>query len=230
VAESDGRGPTFWRSSLAVGVAAAVLIGGSALAVFRLISVEPPLLIVQPSAALPSPPPELPSYDAAAQLITPTSTVAPTPSASTSSAAPSRSPARPTPTRTRPAPVASTSAVPPPQAPAPTRTTPAAQFSAAYVTTSDWHSGFAVNIEVTNRSSVSDRYELRVTYPSHVRITIRQYWGDVRLSASGRTLHIVGNGPVAGGGTVRLGYLADKSRRYRVNPVSCTINGVPCRT
>lgn len=222
--------PASWRSSLVVGVAAAALIGGTTLAVFRFASVEPPMVIVQPSAALSAPPPLLPSYDTAAQVTSPTPTAEPTPSAVTSSAAPTRSPARPTPTQSRPAPVATSSSAPAPRASSPSsRGAPAPQFSAVYVTSSDWQHGFVANIEVTNQTSAPAHFEMRVTYPPHVRVTIQQYWGDVTVTSSGRSLRIAGRSAVAGGGTLHLGFLAGKSTHHRVNPVSCTINGAPCR-
>ncbi|SDY70437.1 Cellulose binding domain-containing protein [Micromonospora pattaloongensis] len=218
------------RSSLALGVVIALIIGAGVWAVFHGRGIAPPMLIVQPAAALSAPPENLPASDPVTPGPTPSRTGSPSPSAS-----PSRPPS-PAPSASRSGPVArpgtplpvrpATSAAPPP---APTRgAAPQPDFRARYSVTSDWYGGFVAAVDVTNRGAAGGRFELRLTYPRDVRITVRQYWGDVTASASGRTLVFTSKQPLTGGAALQLGFRADRSTRRAVAPTSCTVNGVPC--
>jgi hypothetical protein len=223
------------RSSLALGVLVALLIGGTVWAVFHGRRVDPPMLIVQPAAALSAPPEGAALYDPAARTATPSPTAsgAPSPSATPSSASPSPS-ARQSSPAVRFSLVPTGGATSGPRPPAPRSPTPIAPpqpaFSARYSVSSDWPGGFIANIDVTNRSRSGDGFEVQLTYPDDVRITVRQYWGNVAASASGRTLKFTSKQPISPGSSLRVGFQADKNTRRQINPISCTVNGVRCDT
>ncbi|PZM94667.1 MAG: hypothetical protein DIU79_09185 [Actinobacteria bacterium] len=226
--QSNAPRAASWRSSLTVGVVAAVLIGASAWGVFHAVSGGPPLLLVQPSV---SPSPQLLPLPAA-QVVTPTSAT-PTPTASaTPSASSVASPSRLAATRTSTSTMSRATATPPSPSSS-THSARAPQFSARYATTSEWADGFVATIEVTNRSQEEAHFEVRVTYPRGFRITVRNHWadsGDVIVTSSGRTISLSGTRPVPAGGRVQVGFLAGKNSPQRASPVRCTVNGAACRS
>ncbi|MEV1288662.1 cellulose binding domain-containing protein [Micromonospora sp. NPDC049679] len=230
--DSADLSPARARSSLVLGVVVAVLIGGAVWAVFHARRVDPPMLIVQPAAALPGPPDGAALYDPAAPTATPTTA----PSRSATPSSPSPSPSATRPASASPAVTFTLSPVrvapsAPPRPPSPTPVAPPQPvFTARYSVSNAWFSGFRADIDVTNRSRTAGRVEVQLTYPDDVRITVRQYWGNVTATASGRTLTFTSNQPVSPGATLRLGFQADKNTRRQVNPTSCTVNGARCET
>jgi hypothetical protein len=140
------------------------------------------------------------------------SSTSPSPKASRT---PSKSPAKPTEKATT-KPVRTTS---PPA--------PAASFAAQYRVAADWDQGFVTAIDVTNKTGPARTWTLKVTYPAEAGVRLGNTW-NAQVSRQGNTFVLTG-GPLAPGATVSVGYEASKQVRSRVEPSSCTVDGVSCR-
>jgi hypothetical protein len=169
-------------------------------------------LMVQPTMPLGDP--------VATQSALPSVVPSPSPSGSASasptpSRTPSKSPAKPTEKATKPAPRRTT-----------TPPAPAAAFAAQYKVAGDWDRGFVAAIEVTNKTGPARTWTLKVTYAAEDGVRVGNTW-NAQLSRQGNTFVLTG-GPLAPGATVSVGYEASKQVRSRVEPSSCTVDGVRC--
>lgn len=81
-------------------------------------------------------------------------------------------------------------------------------------------------MDVANVSGRAQTFDVRLTFPDNVVITVTGFWNATPSTAgSGVTFS---GGPVTPGGTVTFGFQAEKNRSPQVNPTSCTVNGRPC--
>lgn len=209
------------RSGWAVGlgVVLALVFGGTVWAAIARDDPAPAqLIIVHPSASLPGPPPV-----AEHGLGTgPSASASPSPTGPSPSATPSLTPSVPT---ASPTPPTSPAASAPAARPSPTPPS-AVEVTARYVLSSTWDQGFVANVDVVNSSARSQTFDVRLTFPDTVAITVTGFW-NATPSTAGNTLVFTG-GPLAPGGTVRFGFQAEKNRSSQVNPTGCTVNGRPC--
>ncbi|MDG4763954.1 cellulose binding domain-containing protein [Solwaraspora sp. WMMD406] len=215
--------------AVALGVVLALVFGGTVWAAISRGDAPPAqLIIVAPSASLPGPPARIETeHGLGVGPVTPgpqaSASPTPTPSASVSpSTVPPVRPSVPATTGAEPgaepgSPVDPTSAGPPAAGP---------ELTARYVLSSTWDQGFVANVDVVHRSGGNQTFEVRLSYPDNVTITVTGYW-NATPTAAGSVL-IFGGGPVAPGGTIRFGFQAEKSRPSQVDPVGCTVNGHPC--
>ncbi|WP_326551602.1 cellulose binding domain-containing protein [Micromonospora sp. NBC_01813] len=216
-----------WRSgwAVALGVVLALVFGGT---VWAAIARDTPpaaqLIIVHPSASLAGPPAGIeteqglgadPSASPAPTEPTPTPTASPTPTATTPAPAPTPSSPATTspPTRTPGVPTT-------PPAP------PSAEITARYVLSSTWDRGFVANVDVSHVSGRVRTFDVRLTFPDNVVITVTGFW-NATPSVTGSSLTFSG-GPLDPQGTISFGFQAEKNRPSQVNPTSCTVNGRPC--
>ncbi|HEY8533607.1 MAG TPA: hypothetical protein VIL44_07005 [Micromonospora sp.] len=209
-----------WRSSLTVGVAAAVALGASVWGVFHAMSGSPPLLLVQPTAVSASP--SLAWPVPAAQVDSPSA-----------SAPPSTATASPSPSPTPVAPVSRAHSAPPSPRPTATSVAPSSprasatpQVSARY-TSSQAAFGFLATVEVMNQSDEAAYVEVQVTYPRRVWVT-QPPPSDVIVEVSGHTVRLSGTRPVPPGSRVQWSFRGRTFTAHRVIPTSCTVNGMPC--
>ncbi|GAB7040215.1 MULTISPECIES: cellulose binding domain-containing protein [Catenuloplanes] len=205
-----GISPTRSRLAIAGGVVAALVVGS---AVWSLTSRsdddERPSLIVIPTAALSGPPEGVITADPLED-----ESPSPAPSATATSPAPAPSSATAAPRTTAPA-----------APPSPTRA-PADGLGARYVLGSTWNDGFVSNVVIGNATGANTTWQVRLTYPADVEIAVTGFW-NATASVSGTTL-VLDGGPLAANGEIQAGFQATKNTPAQVNPVSCTINGVPC--
>ena len=217
-----------WRSgwAVALGVVLALVFGGTVwAAIARDDHPAAQLIIVHPSASRPGPPAGIetehglgagPAGDPAASTPSPTASVAasPTPSASSSETT--------TPTA---APAPSAPSGPPSRGPG-SPPAPPAEVTARYVLSSSWDQGFVANVDVANVSGRAQTFDVRLTFPDNVVITVTGFW-NATPAVTGSGLTFSGD-PLTPGGTITFGFQAEKNRPSRVNPTSCTVNGRPC--
>lgn len=197
------RSPLRSRLGLALAVVVALAIGGVVWGASGSHTARSPLL-VRPSAAMSGPPEDI----AVTEVLGPAS-AAPSASASIS---PSGRPDASTPSTSR-RPGDSTGT--------------GRSLTANYVLSRTWDDGFVANIELTNASGSDRPYEVRLTFPRNVTITVTGYW-NASLTASRGSLVFTG-GPLAAGRSIRVGFQATKNRSAQVDPTGCTVNGQPCQ-
>jgi hypothetical protein len=204
-----GRHPLPWRLVLGLGVPLGLAVSG---VIWAANGSDPAAdgstVVVQASSAQPTE--WLPEPNVGLGTGAPTPTAAPTPTPTASST-------------TEPTPATRTSAPNPPPPPPPP---PPVVFSANYDLTSTSSDGFAASVVVTNESSRSGSWQVRLDYPSPDKVTVTDV-SNASFSESGGEL-IFSGGQLGGGQAVTVRFEAEKNRPGETAPTKCTVNGVDC--
>jgi cellulase/cellobiase CelA1 len=145
----------------------------------------------------------------------------------------SGTPARPAPAPAGAlAPSASTAPAADPPGPdaSPTGTAPATRtpspgarpIEARYQVTSVWDTGLVARVRVTNNAGTAQSWVVSLTLPAGVEPT--SVW-NAQLRRTGQAFRFSAD-PLRAGASVTFGFQANRTGAYQ--PVSCTVNGVPC--
>jgi hypothetical protein len=106
-------------------------------------------------------------------------------------------------------------------------------LSAYYFTTGTTEDGFAGQVVISNPAESGQSWQVVLRFPPGVA-TLRRYWvdgpGEVAAVRTGQVVTFAGTAQVPAAGSVTLGFEFGRrnDRRVDVEPVSCTVNGVPC--
>src|SRR5262249_11087152 len=114
--------------------------------------------------------------------------------------------------------------------PSPSRTAPpsAGSVEAQYQVTSLWDTGLVARVRVTNTGATAQPWLVVLVLPSGMAPT--NVWNPT-MRHTGQTSQFAqpdGTDPLAAGASVTFGFQSSRTGAYL--PVSCTVNGVPCRS
>lgn len=223
-APSKHRDRQFFLARGVFGLAAIILVG---LVVFIAVraggdaSASETPVIVQPSANLQAAESTTVPLESASTPATAASSVSPSASASTSPSAsasasptPSKSSASPKPSKTSSSPK-----------PSKTTTPPAVNDLSVSCSATAWGKAFITNVKVTNHGSAAHNFVVTVSFPSSAGVTSLQGnpWNAQPSSVSNNQVVLKGNGPVAGGGSVSPGFIANKNTGGDIKLAGCSV-------
>ncbi|GAA1602830.1 cellulose binding domain-containing protein [Actinoplanes couchii] len=104
---------------------------------------------------------------------------------------------------------------------------PADTIAATYSTSASWRDGFITAIRVVNTGTAARDFTITLTYPSSADVEVRGAW-NASASGNGGTVTLRG-GTLPAGGSINVGFQAEKRSRDLVKPVSCTVGGGSCK-